>query len=85
MRAPSLALSFVFVAAACDAELALSVQVAPIINGTSAPTLVALSAGEQLAIGFLADGAGNPFCTGTVIRGDAWRRRSAGARPGQGW
>jgi hypothetical protein len=38
-----------------------------IMNGTWEPTLVNLSAGQQLAIGFLSRGTGDPFCTGTVI------------------
>ena len=58
---------------ACDGALdpAPEVQAAAIINGTTSPTLVPLTPNEQLAIGFLADASGNPFCTGTVIRRDA--------------
>ena len=42
----------------------------PIINGTLAPTLVSLTAGEQLAIGYLSQGNGDPFCTATLIAND---------------
>lgn len=60
---------------ACDGALSPDTAPAavarPIINGTDSPTLTPLSSGEQLAIGFLADANGNPFCSGTVIRGYA--------------
>jgi len=73
MRFPLVAVSLTLVASGCDGALAPepALEAGAIINGTTAPTLVPLSAGEELAIGFLADAAGHPFCTGTVIRGDA--------------
>lgn len=38
--------------------------------GTRSPSVTNLSAGEQLAIGFLADASGSPFCTATLIDND---------------
>ncbi len=40
----------------------------PIMNGTVSPTVVPLTSGEQLAIGYLWDGA--VFCSGTLIDRD---------------
>lgn len=42
----------------------------PIINGTFTPTLVSLSSGQQLAIGYLSRGNGEPFCTASLIAND---------------
>ena len=54
-----------------DATLPRLGQVdAPIINGTFAPTLVPLSSAQQLAIGYLSQGSGLPFCTATLIGAD---------------
>jgi hypothetical protein len=49
-------------------ELATAEQ--PIYYGTTTPSVVPLTAGEQMAIGFLADPWGNPFCSGTLIDRD---------------
>lgn len=73
--APLIAVSLIiFLLPAC-AELdepvtATTSQVAqPIINATSSPTLVSLSEGEELAIGFLWHG-GEAICTATLIDRD---------------
>jgi len=42
-------------------------RVTRIVNGTRAPQNVALTAGAQLAIGYLAYPSGSEFCTGTLI------------------
>ncbi|MFO0746609.1 MAG: trypsin-like serine protease [Myxococcota bacterium] len=61
--------------AACDGPsddaTDLGAVARPIINGTTTPSITPLSAGETLAIGFLATPAGDPFCSGTVIRSNA--------------
>ena len=41
-----------------------------IVNGTRSPTVTNLSAGEQLAIGYLATDNTGPFCTATLIDRD---------------
>ena len=41
-----------------------------IYYGSRAPSVVSLSAGEKLAIGYLSDPYGNPFCSGTLIDRD---------------
>lgn len=41
-----------------------------IYYGTRAPSITNLSDGEQLAIGFLTDASGSPFCTATLIDRD---------------
>lgn len=75
MPSPTLRLLLlVLLLGACDGAVvddAPAITAAPIINGTTSPTLVPLSSAQELAIGFLADASGNPFCTGTVIRKDA--------------
>ncbi len=48
----------------------LAMVEAPIVNGTDAPVITSLTAGERLAIGFLASPSGAPFCSGTVIDDD---------------
>lgn len=62
----------------CDAPLASDEpDVAPeltrgaIINGTTLPAITPLSAGQLLAVGYLADASGAPFCSGTVIAANA--------------
>jgi len=42
----------------------------PIYYGSRAPSVVSLTAGEKLAIGYLSDPYGNPFCSGTLIDRD---------------
>ncbi len=49
---------------------ALGTQTQAIYYGTRTPTVVSLSAGEQLAIGYLAGPGGTPFCSGTLIDRD---------------
>jgi V8-like Glu-specific endopeptidase len=49
--------------------LALPTAAHAITNGTNAPTITPLTAGQILAIGFLRDAEGQ-FCTGTVIRNE---------------
>jgi MYXO-CTERM domain-containing protein len=41
-----------------------------IYYGTRSPSVTNLTAGEELAIGFLADSSGSPFCTATLIDRD---------------
>ena len=41
-----------------------------IYYGTRAPSVTNLSAGEEMAIGFIADSSGSPFCTATLIDRD---------------
>ena len=41
-----------------------------IFYGSRSPRVVSLTAGEQMAIGFLSDPYGNPFCSGTLIDRD---------------
>ena len=48
----------------------LATQTQAIFHGSRSPQVVSLSLGEQLAIGFLADPYGNPFCSGTLIDRD---------------
>lgn len=41
-----------------------------IYHGSRTPTVVSLSAGQQLAIGYLANSDGEPWCSGTLIDRD---------------
>lgn len=57
---------------ACDSAADAPAEVeGAITNGVGNPTVTALSASQILAVGFLADSAGHPFCSGTIIRRDA--------------
>lgn len=48
----------------------LASQNQTIFHGTRTPTVVGLSAGQQLAIGYLANSDGEPWCSGTLIDRD---------------
>ena len=49
---------------------AYAAQAQAIYHGSREPTVVHLSSGQKLAIGFLADSSGQEFCTGTLIDRD---------------
>ena len=59
----------------CDGGLAPEggpeITTGAIINGTTAPSITVLTAGQLLAIGYLADRSGAPFCSGTIIAANA--------------
>ncbi len=60
---------------ACDEEPSTTfrefgVQQSMIVNGTRDPTITNLSAGQEMAIGFIGTSSGTPFCTATLIDRD---------------
>lgn len=57
-------------ACADTAEPVLATRLQAIVNGTRAPSVTNLSPGEEMAIGYIANASGSPFCTATLIDRD---------------